>query len=219
MSFFPPRRNREKYIEIVFHKYLQGALRNTFLFSAGEHPYPASPQPLTPWIITSQETKQQENPSWNNDHLVLQIALTYAMMKIAFDFCFIGPVEMDYIVHKNLLMIILWLPYFSSKDCAENEKRRITKSTAIPLSIEIACDLWPCQKFRETWAGLGDIMMKLMVMMMMIVMVMMMVVTDDDQDYDTSGGLALWIWWKHPMLDGTPRAVNIPEERPTWNQI
>ena len=24
-------------------------------------------------------------------------------------------------------------------------------------------------------------------------LVMMMVVTDDDQDYDTSGGLALWI--------------------------
>ena len=52
---------REKYIEIVFHKYLQGALRNTYLFSAGEHPYPASPQPLTPWIMTSQATKQQEN--------------------------------------------------------------------------------------------------------------------------------------------------------------
>ena len=65
-------RNRKKYIEIVFHKYLQGALRNTFLFSAGEHPYPASPQPLTPWIMTSQATKQQ-----NNKKIHLEMMITW----------------------------------------------------------------------------------------------------------------------------------------------
>ena len=36
-------------------------------------------------------------------------------------------------------------------------------------------------------------MMKLVVMMM-IIMFMMMVVTDDAQDYDRSGGVALWIY-------------------------
>ena len=97
-------RNRKKYIEIVFHKYLQGALRNTFLFSAGKHPYPANPQPLTPWIMTSQATKQQKNPSWNNDQL--QSVMKYAMMKIAFHFCFIGPIEISYIKF-DLLMISL----------------------------------------------------------------------------------------------------------------
>ena len=91
-------------IIVVFHKYLQGALRNTFLFSAGEHPYPASPQPLTPWIMTSQATKQQKNPSWNNDQL--QSVMKYAMMKIAFHFCFIGPIEISYIKF-DLLMISL----------------------------------------------------------------------------------------------------------------
>ena len=130
-------RNRKKYIEIVFHKYLQGALRNTFLFSAGKHPYPASPQPLTSWIMTSQATKQQYN---KKIHLEIMITWCCIMQwnmpwwKLHF---FAILVLLKWIIFS--IKICWWLqslhlPSFSSKNCAENEKWSITKAIATSLS-------------------------------------------------------------------------------------
>ena len=111
-------------------------------------------------------------------------------------FCYIGPIEMNYIQHKNLLMITKFALtiLFLEKLCRKWEAKHYQSYCHIPLPVEIACDLWTCRNFGGKWALLGDIMMNLVVMMimMMIVMFMMIVVTDDYQDYDRSG-VVLWI--------------------------